>query len=65
MILIDWGSGGIYPAGFEQAALLQQGPGKWDVEFCKAVMAEMPDGQDMVPKLLSGITFALTTGVLL
>lgn len=56
---------GIYPTGFEQAALSSQGPGEWDVEFCPAVLAELPDNGEKEITQLNGIMFALTTGFLL
>lgn len=65
LCLVDWGMAGIYPTGFEQAALSHQGPGKWDEEFCTAVLAELPDKGEKEISQLSGITYALTTGFLL
>ncbi|KAH0427758.1 hypothetical protein CcaCcLH18_09464 [Colletotrichum camelliae] len=38
LCLIDFGFGGIYPTGFEQAALARQGPGEWDEEFRDMVL---------------------------
>lgn len=63
--LVDWGMSGIYPTGFEQAALSGQGPGEWDEVFCAAVLAELPEKGEKEISQLNGIMYALTTGFLL
>ncbi|KAK3942943.1 kinase-like domain-containing protein [Diplogelasinospora grovesii] len=65
LVLLDWAMGGIYPPGFEQAALSRQWPGKWDSEFRELVLAELPDRYTTLTSQLKGITYALTTGVFL
>ncbi|KAL3293032.1 C6 zinc finger domain protein [Colletotrichum asianum] len=41
LCLVDFGFGGIYPTGFEQAALARQAVGQWDVEFREMVLQKL------------------------
>ncbi|KFH41437.1 hypothetical protein ACRE_078620 [Hapsidospora chrysogenum ATCC 11550] len=65
LILIDWSMGGIYPVGFEQAALSRQCVGDWDAESVDAVLEFLPQGHDRLTKLLRKIAYGLTTGAFL
>lgn len=65
LVLIDWSMGGIYPAGFEHAALSHQCLGEWDSQFREAVLAELPEGDDKVANQLNKIAYGLTTGAFL
>ncbi|KAK1988655.1 kinase-like domain-containing protein [Colletotrichum cereale] len=63
--LIDFGMGGIYPVGFEQAALARQGPGKWDKEFREMILPKLAYQGDQELKQLKAIMYGLTTGAFL
>lgn len=63
--LIDWQQGGLYPPGFEQAALGYGGPGEWDDEFCQAVLAKLWDPAQTQRQALQAIMYGLTTGAFL
>lgn len=65
LILIDWSMGGIYPIGFEQAALSEQAIGDWDIEFSDAVLEFLPQGHDRLAKQMKKIMYGLTTGAFL
>jgi hypothetical protein len=56
---------GIYPVGLEQATLLQQGAGEWDVKFTAAVVEHLPPGYDQLFEQLERIMYGLTTGAFL
>jgi thiamine kinase-like enzyme len=60
--LIDWGDAGIYPTGFEQAAMESQSR---DREFAEAVLSKLSSRGERETRQLFAITYALTTGVLL
>ncbi|KAJ0161645.1 hypothetical protein CTA2_5864 [Colletotrichum tanaceti] len=62
LCLIDFGMGGVYPVGFEQAALAKQGPGEWDQEFSKMVLPKLSYRGEIELKKLRAITYGLTTG---
>lgn len=61
--LIDWSMGGIYPRGFEQAALDQQCVGEWDMDFADMVLKRVALRCEKENRQLQGIMYGLTTGV--
>ncbi|EQB49821.1 hypothetical protein CGLO_10796 [Colletotrichum gloeosporioides Cg-14] len=65
LCLVDFGFGGIYPTGFEQAALARQAVGQWDVEFREMILQKLTYRGEKELKQLRAIMYGLTTGVLL
>ncbi|KAF4906524.1 hypothetical protein CGCF415_v007973 [Colletotrichum fructicola] len=65
LCLVDFGFGGIYLTGFEQAALARQAVGQWDVEFGEMVLERLSNRGERELKQLRVIMYGLTTGVLL
>ncbi|KAL0930506.1 C6 zinc finger domain protein [Colletotrichum truncatum] len=63
--LIDFSMSGIYPVGFEQAALARQAFGKWDKEFREMVLSKLAYRGDLELRQLRNVMYGLTTGVLL
>jgi thiamine kinase-like enzyme len=60
--LIDWGDAGIYPIGFEQAALEIRSK---NMEFAEAVLSNLFSKGEKERQQLFCITYALTTGACL
>lgn len=56
--MIDWGVAGVYPPGFEQAAL--QAQSSWNGEFAEMVLARLSDGQERVMKQFAMIGYGLS-----
>ncbi|OHE99316.1 hypothetical protein CORC01_05357 [Colletotrichum orchidophilum] len=63
--LIDWGMGGIYPVGFEQAALAWQGPGEYDRELRELVLPKLAYQGDLELRQLRNILYGVTTAAFL
>lgn len=55
--MIDWGIAGMYPPGFEQAALKKS---SWNVEFSEMVLGRLSDRQERVMKQFAMIAYGLT-----
>ncbi|KAG5748770.1 hypothetical protein H9Q70_008586 [Fusarium xylarioides] len=57
--VIDWGCAGVYPKGFEQAALQVQAENE---EYASMVLERISDRQDVVIQQLANIAYGLSTG---
>ncbi|KAF5980233.1 kinase-like (PK-like) [Fusarium coicis] len=57
--VIDWGCAGVYPRGFEQAALQVQAEND---EYAAMVLERISDWQDVVIQKLANIAYGLSTG---
>ncbi len=55
--MIDWGIAGVYPPGFEQAALKSA---SWNTEFREMVLARLSDRQERVTEQFAAIMYGLT-----
>ncbi|KAI1876815.1 uncharacterized protein JN550_000887 [Neoarthrinium moseri] len=65
LVLVDWGHSGVYPIGFEQAALCRQCADEWDHMFGEAVWEALPDRRSKEIRQLNGIAFGLTAAPLM
>ncbi|KAH7265561.1 uncharacterized protein BKA55DRAFT_672390 [Fusarium redolens] len=57
--VLDWGCAGVYPKGFEQAALQVQA---WNKEYAEMVLGKLSDHQSIVIEQLADIAYGLSTG---
>ncbi|KAF5645177.1 kinase-like (PK-like) [Fusarium sp. NRRL 52700] len=57
--VIDWGCAGVYPRGFEQAALQVQAENE---EYAVMVLERISDRQDAMIQQLANIAYGLSTG---
>ncbi|KAF5635273.1 kinase-like (PK-like) [Fusarium tjaetaba] len=57
--VIDWGCAGVYPKGFEQAALQVQAENE---EYADMVLGRLSDRQDIVMDQFAKIAYGLSTG---
>ncbi|RKL04821.1 hypothetical protein BFJ71_g3601 [Fusarium oxysporum] len=57
--VIDWGCAGVYPRGFEQAALQVQAENN---EYADMVLERLSDRQDIVIEQFANIAYGLSTG---
>ncbi|EXA41497.1 hypothetical protein NW756_010007 [Fusarium oxysporum] len=57
--VIDWGCAGVYPRGFEQAALQVQAEND---EYADMVLERLSDRQDIVIEQFANIAYGLSTG---
>jgi hypothetical protein len=57
--LVDWGCAGVYPVGFEQAALWEQDRNSGFVEM---VLSKLSDRQDEMVRQKARIAYGLSTG---
>ncbi|KAF5557710.1 kinase-like (PK-like) [Fusarium napiforme] len=57
--VIDWGCAGVYPRGFEQAALQVQAENE---VYAAMVLGRISDRQDVVIQQLANIAYGLSTG---
>jgi len=57
--LVDWGCAGVYPVGFEQAALREQCS---MTEFAEKVLSKLSDRHDDMARQKAGIAYGLSTG---
>ncbi|KAH8905473.1 hypothetical protein BR93DRAFT_798495 [Coniochaeta sp. PMI_546] len=57
--LVDWGCAGVYPVGFEQAALQEQNPHDGFVEM---VLSKLSDRHDKMARQKAAIAYGLSTG---
>ncbi|KAF5700137.1 kinase-like (PK-like) [Fusarium mundagurra] len=57
--VLDWGCGGVYPKGFEQAALQVQA---WNEEYAEMVLGRLSDRQEVMIGKLADIAYGLSTG---
>jgi aminoglycoside phosphotransferase (APT) family kinase protein len=56
--IVDWGIAGVYPPGFEQAALREQSG--WNGEFLEMVLARLSDRQEHVMNQFATIGYGLS-----
>jgi len=57
--LVDWGCAGVYPVGFEQAALREQNTNDG---FAEMVLSRLSDRQDEIVRQKAAIAYGLSTG---
>ncbi|KLO88697.1 Uncharacterized protein LW93_4508 [Fusarium fujikuroi] len=57
--VLDWGCAGVYPKGFEQAALQVQA---WNEEYAEMVLERLSDRQAFMIGKLADIAYGLSTG---
>jgi hypothetical protein len=60
--LVDWGCAGVYPVGFEQAALREQNTNS---SFMEMVMSKLTDRHNDLARRKAAIAYGLSTGRLL
>lgn len=58
--MIDWGSAGTYPPGFEQAILREQSG--QNEGFAEMVLSKLSDRQERMVKMWYMISYGLTVG---